>query len=256
MKCSNCGEHLLATFSREASALEILVCPHVKLHNKQYVNDMPIYAEIRCSDYPNCDGKFIKTYTRSGLNIMICSRVKMSATKALSGIPIHTEIACSLNVNGLMRSFEALKNGVDVTLEDLREATQHTVSNAALLEQANLALMLGLPTDNLANLFECAFQLGLAVGITPQRAIEALCMHAHLFAFSSFRFSKKKGGCPENRMCHNNETASLGKCILNFHECFPILLVVTYVLEACIIYNSYPIMCVAILVSLSYDFLY
>lgn len=99
----------------------------------------------------------------------------MSATRSLAGIPIHTEIQCTLSVNGLMRSFEALKNGVDVTLEDLREATQHTVSNATLLEQANLALMLGLPTDDLANLFECAFQLGLAVGITPQRAIEALC---------------------------------------------------------------------------------
>lgn len=123
----------------------------------------------------NCGEKLISTFTRAGLQVLICPHVKMSATKSLAGIPIHTEIQCTLNVNGLMRSFEALKNGVDVTLEDLREATQHTVSNATLLEQANLALMLGLQTDDLANLFECAFQLGLAVGITPQRAIEALC---------------------------------------------------------------------------------
>lgn len=125
--------------------------------------------------YANCGEKLLSTYMRNGLPILICPHVKMSATQSLAGIPIHTEIACNLNVNGLMHSFEALKNGVDVTLEDLREATQHTVSDAALLEQANLALMLGLPTDDLANLFECAFQLGLAVGITPQRAIEALC---------------------------------------------------------------------------------
>lgn len=123
----------------------------------------------------NCGEQLISTYTRDGLPILICPHVKMSATQSLAGIPIHTEIQCTLSVNGLRASFEVLKNGVDVTLEDLREATQNTVSNATLLEQANLALMLGLPTDDLANLFECAFQLGLAVGITPQCAIEALC---------------------------------------------------------------------------------
>ncbi|MCK4320799.1 hypothetical protein KAW11_04200 [Candidatus Bathyarchaeota archaeon] len=126
----------------------------------------------KCS---NCGEKLLSTYMRNGLSILICPHVKMSATKSLAGIPIHTEIACSLNVSGLRHSFETLKNGVDLTLEDLQEATQHTVSNATLLEQANLALMLNLPSDDLANLFECAFQLGLAVGITPQRAIEALC---------------------------------------------------------------------------------
>lgn len=117
----------------------------------------------------------IETFTRKGLQILICPHVKMSATQSLAGIPIHTEVICSLNVDGLMNSFAALKGDVDLTLEDLREATQHTVSGASLLEQANLALMLGLPTDELANLFECAFQLGLTVGITPRRAIEALC---------------------------------------------------------------------------------
>ena len=124
---------------------------------------------------PNCGEQLLETYMRNGLSILICPHVKMSATQSLAGIPIHTEIACALNVNGLMHSFKMLKNGVNLTLEDLREATQHTVSDATLLEQANLALMLGLPTDDLANLFECAFQLGLTVGITPRRAIEALC---------------------------------------------------------------------------------
>ncbi len=123
----------------------------------------------------NCGEELLETYMRNGLSILICPHVKMSATQSLAGIPIHTEIACALNVNGLMHSFKMLKNGVNLTLEDLREATQHTVSDATLLEQANLALMLNLPSDDLANLFECAFQLGLAVGITPQRAIEALC---------------------------------------------------------------------------------
>jgi len=123
----------------------------------------------------NCGEQLLETYMRNGLSILICPHVKMSATQSLAGIPIHTEIACALNVNGLMHSFKMLKNGVNLTLEDLREATQHTVSDATLLEQANLALMLGLPTDDLADLFECAFQLGLTVGITPRRAIEALC---------------------------------------------------------------------------------
>ena len=129
-------------------------------------------ATEKCS---NCGEKLLSTHMRNGLPILICPHVKMSATRSLAGIPIHTEIQCTLNVNGLMHSFEMLKNGVDLTLEDLQEAMQHTVSNATLLEQANLALMLGLPSRNLAELFECAFQLGLAVGITPQRAIEALC---------------------------------------------------------------------------------
>ena len=70
---------------------------------------------------------------------------------------------------------DVLKKDARLTIEELREATQETVSTANLLEQANLALMLGLPAEDLPNLFECAFQLGLTVGTTPQRAIEALC---------------------------------------------------------------------------------
>lgn len=53
--------------------------------------------------------------------------------------------------------------------------THETIPDADLLENVNLAIMLGLPKDQLVDLFAAAYKLALAVGIEPTHGIEALC---------------------------------------------------------------------------------
>ena len=62
------------------------------------------------------------------------------------------------------------------TLESLRDATAKTVSDAKLLEFANLSVMLDLPIDDLPKLFNAAMKLGHALGIDSEAAIRALAI--------------------------------------------------------------------------------
>jgi len=80
-------------------------------------------------------------------------------------------------VETLNASFEALSRaqGKNVdTLEELRKATRGTVADVDLLTAANQALMFGLPTDNLGELFNAAIKLGHAMGIDAKKAVESL----------------------------------------------------------------------------------
>jgi len=74
----------------------------------------------------------------------------------------------------LRAAFETLTKKA-ISIEQLRKATRQTISNAKLYEQANLGLMLGLPVDELPELFESAFRLSLSIGLQPAKGIEALC---------------------------------------------------------------------------------
>jgi len=77
--------------------------------------------------------------------------------------------------SSLNESFNELVGDSNLKLEDLRDATHHTVNDIKLLESANLAIMLGLNPVELDELFECAMKLGHSLGITTQHAIESLC---------------------------------------------------------------------------------
>ncbi len=123
----------------------------------------------------NCGAEMIQAYTKEALRLFICPHVEFSTTKTLANRVLHAAIFCNIDVNGLRASFRSLTDSTSVTLSQLREATQQTVTDATLLENANLAIMLDLPAEDLPSLFEAAFKLGLAVGIEPTRAIEALC---------------------------------------------------------------------------------
>lgn len=129
-------------------------------------------AKPKCA---NCGEPMIEAYTRVGLRILICPHVKMSTTKRLGGAIRQGEIYCGIDVQGLRASFETLTSSSDLTLEALRKATNETVPSATLLESANLALMLGLPANELATIFKAATKLGYAVGIPTTKAVEALC---------------------------------------------------------------------------------
>jgi len=129
-------------------------------------------AKVKCA---NCGEEMIEAYTRIGFKIFVCGHTKMAPKREINGIARQGEIYCKIDIQGLRASFDKFASGSNLTLEKLRKATKETVSNATLLEQANLALMLGLPADELATLFECSMKLGRAVGIPTEKAIEALC---------------------------------------------------------------------------------
>lgn len=78
-------------------------------------------------------------------------------------------------LQSLKNSFNELTKESTLTLDALRSATYNTVDDIKLLENANLAVMLGLPTDQLPKLFESAMKLGHAVGIATDYAIMSLC---------------------------------------------------------------------------------
>jgi len=95
-----------------------------------------------------------------------------SATAAISEIS-----RLGGQISTLERSFARLvaaEQGEVSTLDELRKATKNTVADVELLKSANQALMLGLPTENLDQLFGAAIKLGHAMGIDAKRAVDSL----------------------------------------------------------------------------------
>jgi len=128
-------------------------------------------AKAKCA---NCGAQLIEAYTREGLAINICPHTKATPTKSISGVYRQLDVYCRLDIKGLRATFETLTKKA-ISIEQLRKATRETVSNAKLYEQANLAIMLDLPVDELPELFESAFNLSLSIGLQPMKGIEALC---------------------------------------------------------------------------------
>ena len=62
------------------------------------------------------------------------------------------------------------------SLEELRRATQGMVSDSDLLLRANEALALGIPTEELDELFGAAIRLGKAMGIDATQGIQSLTL--------------------------------------------------------------------------------
>lgn len=80
-------------------------------------------------------------------------------------------------IETLRRSFESLSAATGdyvPSLEELRKATQGMVSDTDLLLRANEALALGIPTENLDDLFDAAIRLGKAMGLDATQGIQAL----------------------------------------------------------------------------------
>lgn len=87
----------------------------------------------------------------------------------------------SLNLGGrietLRRSYENLAktSSTEVSsLEDMRRATQGMVSDYNLLQAANQAVALGLPTEKLDELQAAAIKLGKAMGLDAKSSIDSL----------------------------------------------------------------------------------
>jgi len=125
----------------------------------------------------NCGSQMLETYTKNGIRLYLCPHVAIKQVNAISGKFHFGEIHCGLIVDGLRASFEKLmaEHHSNTNIEQLRESTNYTVSDSKLLENANLGVMLGLPANELPELFEAAYKLGLAMGTQTTYAIDSLC---------------------------------------------------------------------------------
>jgi hypothetical protein len=80
-------------------------------------------------------------------------------------------------IRTLRNSFDSLSQSTGEyvpSLVELRTATRGMVSDTNLLLRANEALALGIPTENLDELFDAAIRLGKAMGIDATQGIQAL----------------------------------------------------------------------------------
>lgn len=83
-------------------------------------------------------------------------------------------IKLGASIETLINSFNALTKdagATDLTLESLRKATKGTISDVDLLTAANTALALGLPVDELDDLFAASLDVGHAMGSTTLQAV-------------------------------------------------------------------------------------
>jgi len=83
-------------------------------------------------------------------------------------------ISNAVNVRALRASFADLTKNTRLKYRDLVDAVQNTASEEAILQNANVALMLDLPALELPKLFGAAMKLGFATGIDTKAAIQAL----------------------------------------------------------------------------------
>jgi len=139
----------------------------------------------------NCGDGMAPHFGKDGSVIFICGNTPLEIMRSKGTMPYgmiycngelpHTMIDPKQSANlyaqflSLKESFDELIGDSTLTLEDLQNATHHTVNDIKLLQSANLAIMLGLNPVDLDELFECAMKLGHSVGITATFAIESLC---------------------------------------------------------------------------------
>lgn len=97
------------------------------------------------------------------------------ATAAYLGL--NKALGAGQVLNDLERSFETIteKGGyTQVSLDGLKEATYGLVDSTTLLTQANTAMTLGLPGDELEDLYQKTIRLARAQGVDSVRAIESI----------------------------------------------------------------------------------
>jgi len=95
------------------------------------------------------------------------------------GRAIGESVELASKMDTLQQSFNRLKvasGATGLSLEKLRKATRGTVADVDLLQSANQALLLGLPTEQLDKLYAAAMKLGSAMGISTKEAVESLTL--------------------------------------------------------------------------------
>lgn len=176
-QCPTCGAKMIPAYTHQG--LEAQICPNItNLKNIRRIGVLRT-AQIPCSNpnCPNCGAEQYMAVTKAGLRLQICGNLKnINAIKRISGVIKYLEIPCQTqNITGLEASFKRLTENTNITLEALRKVTHETVDTADLYENTNLAIMLGLPKDQLVEFFGYAYILSMALGLEPSNGVQALC---------------------------------------------------------------------------------
>lgn len=150
IKCVNCGEKMLTTYTRQGLAIHI--CVHSKMKSLS-ITDGAIYCSPQMAQI---------------------EENKVSHEYAKARYPKAVDDGSS--VESLKIAFKQLTQDTNLTLDRLKRAVLATASEKAILETANLSITLGLPLDQLPDLFNAAMKLGHALGITTEHAIRSLAI--------------------------------------------------------------------------------
>ena len=114
--------------------------------------------------------KFTST-AKIAAGILVRDMVQGFTNAAISSLKLGARMTT------IQRSFELMRapgGNVTSTLEEMKDATEGMVSEMDLLTQANTAMALGLPTEDLDQLFAAAIKVGKAMGLDAKFAVESL----------------------------------------------------------------------------------
>ncbi len=93
---------------------------------------------------------------------------------------VDSTLSRALNVEGVTSAFKSLQESVGniptEQLEKLRKATQGYISDTQLMQKANQAVLLGLPTAGFDKLAGSAIKLGRAMGLDALSAVDSLTL--------------------------------------------------------------------------------
>ena len=98
---------------------------------------------------------------------------------SLGVIQLTKMVQQAAKLEGMERAFVNLSGGANqssIALDKLRKATNNTMSDFDLFQQANNAMVLGVTknSDEMAQLFDMAQRLGRILGVDTKRAVESL----------------------------------------------------------------------------------
>jgi len=148
-KCGICGSKLHLAFTKQGT--RILICPNIQSRVSSIGIGNIKQLELWCDmEITNKQIQPVKELTKE-------------QSKAVKG---------SIKNDGLLDSFNKLIG--DRMLTELKQSTFETIPDNKLLSMANLAIMLDIPVFQIPELFNAAMKLSRAMGLTPQKGIEAI----------------------------------------------------------------------------------
>lgn len=123
--------------------------------------------------------KFGKKSEKAASGLTAFKGAALAASAAVVSVGASMKVLVDLldraqEIEGVSAGFTNLQGGAaaaQATLEGLQDATKGLVSDFDLMQQANQAVLLGLPTEGMDELAEAATKLGAATGRTAKEAL-------------------------------------------------------------------------------------
>ena len=141
--------------------------------------ELVVHLKVFVGDYEKSLKKASKANQSFTDSVKVAAGVLMRDFVTSLTQSVTSSIKLGAQLKTLEKSFRMLSaaTGEDTSsLKELRAATEGMVSDIDLLTQANAALALGLPTEDLDELFAASIKLGKAMGLDATHAVESLTM--------------------------------------------------------------------------------